>query len=54
MRYIKPDEDSKKAFKLFNIRTGELLRLEASMNELNHIMLTEFSHPLTSLTSRLK
>ena len=40
MRYNKPDEDSKKAFKLFNIRTGELLRLEASMNELNHIMLT--------------
>lgn len=40
MRHSKPDKDSKKVFKLFNIRSGELLRLEASMDELNHIMLT--------------
>jgi hypothetical protein len=40
MRCVNQDEDSKKEFKLFNIRTGELLRLEASMDELNHIMLT--------------
>jgi len=40
MRYTKPDEDSKRDFKLFNIRTGEILRLEASMDELNHIVLT--------------
>jgi hypothetical protein len=33
-------KDGKKTFKLFNIRSGELLRLEASMDELNHIMLT--------------
>ena len=33
-------KDGKKSFKLFNIRSGELLRLEASMDELNHIMLT--------------
>jgi hypothetical protein len=40
MRHSKPDKDSKKVFKLFNIRSGEILRLEASMDELNHIMLT--------------
>ena len=32
-------EDDKKVFKIFNIRTGELLVLQSTMEELNTIML---------------
>jgi hypothetical protein len=33
------EEDKKKDFKLFNIKTGEILRLDAKMEELDRIML---------------
>ena len=31
-------DDNEKVFRLFNIKTGELLRMEASMGDLNNIM----------------
>jgi hypothetical protein len=31
-------DDNEKTFRLFNIKTGELLRMEASMGDLNNIM----------------
>ena len=31
-------DNNEKTFRLFNIKTGELLRMEASMGDLNNIM----------------
>ena len=39
MRYIDDEtEENEMVFRLFNIKTGELLRMEASMGDLNNIM----------------
>jgi len=40
MRYMR--NDNEKIFRLFNIKTGELLRLDASMGDLNNIMSSIF------------
>ena len=38
MRYNEHNETSVKVFKIFNIKTGDILRLDASMEDLNYIM----------------
>ena len=39
MKYMEDTtDDNEKVFRLFNIKTGELLRMEASMGDLNNIM----------------
>jgi len=43
-------DDNEKTFRLFNIKTGELLRMEASMGDLNNIMssllLSRYTEPI--------
>ena len=39
MKYMEDTtDDNEKEFRLFNIKTGELLRMDASMGDLNNIM----------------
>ena len=38
MRTYDDEEPEPKVFKIFNIKTGDILRLDATMDELNHIM----------------
>jgi len=38
MRYNEHCETQVKVFKIFNIKTGEILRLDASMEDLNYII----------------
>ena len=38
MRSNKNEETPIKAFKIFNIKTGDILRLDATMDDLNYIM----------------
>ena len=50
MRHSYTDEYQEKVFKIFNIKTGEIMRLDATIHELNTIMITllkgKFQEPI--------
>ena len=50
MRHSYTEEYEEKVFKIFNIKTGEILRLDATMDDLNTIITTllqgKFQEPI--------